>query len=71
MISLRLCSKSVVEQQIELQSLGYYVPSLPIPPSQFLSFLCGESLKQIPIKLHKLQEIIPVVPQKPLVHGQQ
>lgn len=39
MISLRLCSKSIVEQHIELQSLVYYVPSLAIPsisPSFFL-----------------------------------
>lgn len=40
MISPRLCSKSAVEQQIELQSLGYYVPSLPIP-SISVSFFRG------------------------------
>lgn len=70
MISLRLCSKSVVEQQIELKSLGYYVPSLPIP-SISVSFLWRGSLKPISIESHELQEVMLVIPQKPLVHRQQ
>lgn len=45
MISLRLCSKSVVEQRIELQSLGYYVPSLPIPSISVSFFLAGREFK--------------------------
>lgn len=45
MISLGLCSRSVVEQQIELQSLGYYVPSLPIPSISVSFLLVGEEFK--------------------------
>lgn len=45
MISMRLCSKSVVEQEIELQSPGYHVPSLPIPSIAVSFVLVGGEFK--------------------------
>lgn len=45
MVSLRLFSKSVVEQEIALQSLGYRVPSLPIPSIAVSFLLVGGEFK--------------------------